>query len=139
MDALLSCDHRTWQLKLRPGLPIYANKDAEPLMSSTTSPQEKKRYALDRDHVKGAEYPHAFRKSWPRKRARINRAFRRNVRQMLQPTASGSVPEAAAMGRRERIQKHGVISVCERIRLAKLKRRAMIGAHKARRLRISGC
>ncbi len=52
-------------------------------MSKVKNPHEKKRLAYDRDHVSPAEYPHAFRKTWPRKKARAERRARRKVRQVL--------------------------------------------------------
>ncbi len=101
-------------------------------MSSIKSPPAKKRNALDRDHVVAAEYPHGFRKLWPRKKAWFNRSYRRKVRQLL-PTPSDDL--AADPVRREPMPKWGVVSVRERVRSKLLKREAMIGAHKARRSR----
>jgi hypothetical protein len=101
-------------------------------MSSVKSPREKKRLAYDRDHVTAAEYPHAFRKQWPRKKARANRACRRQVRQVLQ-AADGEI--AVHEIRREQVQKWGVVTVRTRIEQKREKRQAMVGAHKARRAR----
>jgi hypothetical protein len=57
-------------------------------MSKVKSPVDKKRLVYDRDHVTPAEYPHAFRKQWPRKKAKAERAARRKVRQVLQVAAA---------------------------------------------------
>lgn len=47
------------------------------------TPQEKKRLSLERDHPLSAKYPHAFRKSWPRKKRKVQKAFRHAVKQRL--------------------------------------------------------
>lgn len=41
------------------------------------TPQQKKQLELKKDHFTLAEYPHAFRKSWPKKKAHLNRQYRR--------------------------------------------------------------
>src|SRR5437879_4167166 len=97
-------------------------------MSSVKSPRRKKKHALDWDHVTPAEYPHAFRKLWPRKKAHTTRAHRRKVRQLL------GAGEDSAVGavRREEVRKWEVITVRERIQYKQEKRQALAG-HKARR------
>jgi hypothetical protein len=40
------------------------------------SPPERKRLSLDRDTVDESDMPHAFRRNWPRKKARAERAYR---------------------------------------------------------------
>jgi hypothetical protein len=46
-------------------------------MSSVHSPQQKKRLSYERDHyAKGAKSDKGFRKTWPRKKRKANRAFR---------------------------------------------------------------
>jgi hypothetical protein len=47
------------------------------------TPSEKKRLSLQRDRIQDVENPKAFRKLWPRKKARTKRANRRVVRQVL--------------------------------------------------------
>ncbi len=101
-------------------------------MSSVKSPRAKKRLAYERDHVAPAEYPHAFRKQWPRKKARAGRAYRRKVRQLLR-AAGADAPVAAV--RREEMRKWGTVPLRESVRLKQEKRRTMVGAHKARRAR----
>lgn len=48
-------------------------------MSSVKGPQQKKINAYQRDHRTVMEYPHAFRKNWPKKKARIIRRERRKL------------------------------------------------------------
>ncbi|MBI4676775.1 MAG: hypothetical protein HY748_04265 [Elusimicrobia bacterium] len=62
-------------------------------MSIVKTPQEKKRLSLKRDHPLLAEYPHGFRKSWPRKRRRAQQTFRHKVKQDLNP-AKGTMDSA---------------------------------------------
>ena len=52
-------------------------------MKRKLSPQEKKRLRYAKDFFNVAEYPHAFRVGWPRKKARMNRKFRRGVHELL--------------------------------------------------------
>lgn len=52
-------------------------------MGARRTPQEKKRLSLKKDHPLVAEYPHAFRKSWPKKKRRAQRTFRRKTKQAL--------------------------------------------------------
>jgi hypothetical protein len=47
------------------------------------SPQQKKALAYKRDRRITAEYPHAFRRYWPLKKARANRKYRRQVALVL--------------------------------------------------------
>jgi hypothetical protein len=49
----------------------------------TRTPHEKKRLSLERDTPLSAEYPKAFRKQWPRTKAKAERAFRHAQRQAL--------------------------------------------------------
>jgi len=58
------------------------------MRTSRYSPPEKKDRAYREDHVVTSEYPHAFRRQWPRKKARSHRAYRRRVNQLL-----GRLPE----------------------------------------------
>lgn len=47
------------------------------------TPQEKKRDRYTKDHVTAAEYPHAHRKSWPKKKPKAHRSRRKKVNQLL--------------------------------------------------------
>jgi hypothetical protein len=47
------------------------------------TPTEKKALSYKKDHAISAEYPHAFRRQWPRKKARVQRKERRQVNQSL--------------------------------------------------------
>ena len=103
-------------------------------MSKVKSPPEKKRLAYDRDHATLVEYPHAFRKTWPRKKANAQRVARRKVRQVLSETGDdGPVAEI----RRESVGK-SASTLREKVQFKKEKRKAMIGAHKARKSRRAG-
>ena len=52
-------------------------------MKQRSTPREKKELEYTKDHVDSSEYPHAFRKQWPRKKARSHRAYRRGIHQLL--------------------------------------------------------
>src|SRR5688572_352228 len=52
-------------------------------MKRRRTPAEKKALAYKKDRAIGAEYPHAFRRQWPRKKARVQRKERRQVSQSL--------------------------------------------------------
>jgi hypothetical protein len=87
------------------------------------SPQEKKRLSLERDRpVASSEYPKAFRKQWPRKKARAERARRSADRQALTVDPAGFVP-----ARRKRVRKWGTATLGEVI-ADKLERRAKLRA-----------
>jgi len=104
----------------------------EGAMSKVKTPHKKKRLAYDRDHVSPAEYPHAFRKNWPRKKATAERRARRKARQVL--AATGDDTEVATI-RRKQIWKWGVLTVRESLEFKRRKRQALIGTNKARRAR----
>jgi hypothetical protein len=99
-------------------------------MSKVKSSPEKKRLAYARDHVTPAEYPHAFRKNWPKTKAKAERAARHKARQVLEATWDDAV---VGMIRRKRVRKWGSISLHECVRFKQWKRQEMLGAHKARR------
>jgi hypothetical protein len=55
------------------------------------TPQEKKEEEYKYEIRPWCEAPHAFRKNWPRKKARVNRAERRDVKQTIgQDLSSGN-------------------------------------------------
>ncbi|WP_020472593.1 hypothetical protein [Zavarzinella formosa] len=101
-------------------------------MSKVKSPVEKKALAYCRDHVSPSEYPHGFRKTWPRKKIRPGRAARHKVRQILRTTGDDTL---AATVVRKKVRKWGVISLRESVDFKKWKRNQMIGARKARQAR----
>lgn len=98
-------------------------------MKRKPSPQEKKRLRYAKDFFNAAEYPHAFRVGWPRKKARANRKFRREVHELLRGARHVSeerVNEVADdrpitrkyIGKsipRERPRKWGVITLREKV------------------------
>lgn len=108
----------------------------------TRSPQEKKRLSLERDRPVMAEYPKAFRRNWPRKKAYAERARRHNAKQQLS-TYAGAAAAAGATNasatdvattaddtdlgqvKRERVVKWGTSTLGEVIP-AKIARRAAL-------------
>jgi len=56
-------------------------------VKQSKSPQQKKALFYHKDHHLLAEYPHSFARTWPRKKARANRKYRRQVRQILAESA----------------------------------------------------
>lgn len=52
-------------------------------MSRITDPTEKKAAAYENDYRNQSEYPHAFRRIFPRRKARANRTYRHQVRQYV--------------------------------------------------------
>jgi hypothetical protein len=72
---------------------------------------EKRTAALKRDHRTAMEAPHAFRKNWPKKKARVNRGRRRVGEAVLHTVLKGADPEALVVPRRRRgehLHKDGV-------------------------------
>jgi hypothetical protein len=81
-------------------------------MKKPSTPREKKQLEYKKDHAIGAEYPHTFRRSWPRKEAAARRAFRRKVRQLnatLEAHREDNFPDGAEPEaiRRRQVQKWG--------------------------------
>jgi hypothetical protein len=75
-----------------------------------TSP-EKRVAALKRDHRTEMDADHAFRKNWPRKKARVNRKRRRAARATVYAVSKGADAEALVVPRRlpgEHLRKMGV-------------------------------
>lgn len=52
-------------------------------MTKRKTPQQKKALFYQKDHHVNTEYPKAFARQWPRKKARANRKYRRQVEQTL--------------------------------------------------------
>jgi hypothetical protein len=64
-------------------------------MKAPKSPYLKKQNEYDKDMRPMIENPHAFRKNWPRKKARVNRSRRRRINVLVQ--------EAVAKGQCEEL------------------------------------
>jgi hypothetical protein len=81
------------------------------------NPQAKKALAYQRDHRIAAEYPHQFRRSWPRKEARLNRRYRRRVQQLLDAARQYTPEQQADLSvipvRRYIARKQGVVPLGE--------------------------
>jgi hypothetical protein len=85
------------------------------------TPSEKKALSYKKDYITIAEYPHAFRRNWPRKKARLQRAERRKVRQLLRQVTPEQQAEERDYTplkpvRRRRIKKWGVTALGTRVR-----------------------
>jgi len=96
------------------------------------TPQEQKRLRYTKDHVVLAEYPHLFRKSWPKKKAGRNQVYRRKVRQAL-IISPGETPDAQVLQseaqtiRRKPILRWGAVSLQERVAIKLRIRRSRLG------------
>ena len=88
-------------------------------MRRRKSPQLKKQDEYDKDYRPYTEYPHAFRKNWPKKKARANRRERSLVKILFQSTTDESKLTRAAIRsvkkRLPKIVKNGVVTLRERI------------------------
>ena len=104
------------------------------------SPQKKKDLEYSKDHFTFSEYPHAFRRNWKRKKARVNRQYRRKSDELLAQTKPGiSANESELIAGdltaahlqksvlRVRLRKSGTVTVGEKIKLKLERRRALIG------------
>ena len=83
-------------------------------MSRLKTPPEKRAAARQRDHRTEMEAPHAFRKNWPKKKARINRNRRRAASAAVRSVVLGAEPDGLLVPRRlrgEHIRKMGVGSL----------------------------
>jgi hypothetical protein len=100
-------------------------------MKKRRTPQEKKQLSLRKDHVVLAEYPHAFRKNWPKKKVRTNQVYRHKIRQVLSiqyEIDQIDLAEAAIKAiARKPIRKWGVVSLGERINNKLEVRRSRLG------------
>ncbi|MBL8045312.1 MAG: hypothetical protein JNL09_02165 [Anaerolineales bacterium] len=100
-------------------------------MKKRRTPQEKKQLSLSKDHVVLAEYPHAFRKSWPKKKARANQVYRHKIRQALSTQYDVDridLAESAVKAIvRKPIQKWDVVSLGERVNNKLEVRRSRLG------------
>lgn len=83
------------------------------------NPQAKKALAYQRDHRIAAEYPHQFRRSWPRKEARLNRRYRRRVQQLLDAARQYTPEQQADLSvipvHRYIARKQGVVPLGKRV------------------------
>ena len=87
-------------------------------MSRLKSPPEKKRAEYDRDHRTAMDAPHAFRKNWPKKKARRARVYRRVADSKVQAVLKGRDSEELVIPSRvrgSRLRKTGVGSLREAV------------------------
>lgn len=95
------------------------------------TPQEKKRLRYSKDHFVEAEYPHAFRRYWPKKKALASRAYRRTIRHKLVNIQEIPVLEEVDTHiraiRREEVNKGGATFLRELVDNKLSKRRHRLG------------
>jgi hypothetical protein len=79
-------------------------------VSRIKAPPDKKRAAYDHDHRTDMEAPHAFRKNWPKKKARLSRKHRRVADARVQAVLRGHDSEQLLIPPRPRgwLRKMGV-------------------------------
>jgi hypothetical protein len=83
-------------------------------LSKLKNPADKKRAAYDLDHRTAMEAPHAFRKNWRKKKARINRVRRRAADRVVKGVLNGADVETVVVPTRvrgEHLHKMGVTSL----------------------------
>lgn len=81
-------------------------------MSKLTDPTEKKMVAYKEDHRVPAEHPHAFRHSFPRKKARASRIYRHQVRRYVEDNTERILQEEESSVppvRRKSVRKWGSV------------------------------
>jgi hypothetical protein len=72
---------------------------------------EKRQAALKRDHRTDMEAPHAFRRNWPRKKARVNRNRRRAAEAVLHGVLKGADTDGLVVPKRLRGEHLGKVGV----------------------------
>lgn len=82
-------------------------------VSKITDPAEKKALTYREDHRYPAEYPHSFRKTFPRHKARANRKYRRQVRQYVETHATEPLEQSPLPVQREIVTKWTVMPLGE--------------------------
>jgi hypothetical protein len=88
-------------------------------MKRLKSPQLKKQDEYDKDHRPHMENPHAFRKNWPKKKARVHRRERAAVRSLFAGVEIGEVTTEVVKNVRRtlpKIVKSGVVPLRQRIK-----------------------
>lgn len=99
-------------------------------MSKIKSPPEKKLAAYERDHFTFAWYsPHVFRKTWKKKKSRINRVVRRKSKDLLHVAEGRSLNQMGPQEERlsselfrlgltkKKLRKDGVVSLQDKVRI----------------------
>jgi hypothetical protein len=79
------------------------------------SPRLKKQDEYDKDHRTFMEHPHAFRKNWPKKKARINRKERHLLQSLVAKGDEISSAQMRSLTRPKSIYKCGVETLREAI------------------------
>src|SRR4051812_48831264 len=84
-------------------------------MPTLKSRNLKKLDSYEKDHRVRAENPHAFRKNWPKKKARIRRGVRHREKKLLVDEANGNLEDLASNVRNvpafEKAKKDGVMTL----------------------------
>jgi len=112
------------------------------------SPQQKKQLQLKKDHFTFTNAPHAFRKNWKKKKAKVNRQYRRKSDQILataKPQITSSEAEALVGDvtsahvensiSKKRLRKRGTVLLGEKIKIKSRIRREKVGRRVASRRR----
>ncbi len=113
-------------------------------MRKRRSPSEKKRLAYQRDHyVSGGESRHAFRKNWPKKKAKLNQKHRHRAAQTLHrleklgdfesiesSTIEVTAEELKKIDSREKLLKWGLQSLKEYVENNQENRKGRHGRHR---------
>jgi len=68
-------------------------------------PNKKKQQSLDKDSRSNDEYPHTFRKNWPKKKSHAQRVHRRKTKELLQAAEPDNAQDAALSIRIEEVRK----------------------------------
>ncbi|HMZ79442.1 MAG TPA: hypothetical protein PLL06_07070 [Acidobacteriota bacterium] len=91
-------------------------------MSKIKNPLEKKHVSLIKDRYVPAEYPHAFRRQWPRKKKIATRQMRHTLNQLTHQTIAGGDLEAGEarfdkgfFNRRQKLFKSEIPNLAEHI------------------------
>jgi hypothetical protein len=92
-------------------------------MKRRKSPYLKKQDEYDKDYRPLIEHPHAFRKNWPKKKARVNRSERAAVRKLM---TSGRFEITSAslkkIKSRHWVRKCGILTLRQRLEFNRRRR-----------------
>jgi hypothetical protein len=103
-------------------------------MSSVHSPQQKKELSYNRDHRAKGKYDKAFRKTWPLKKRKAVRSFRRAANSLTARTLYDAESDATISSiKQKKLKKWGAPSLREDVERRMERRERRIGAKVARR------
>jgi hypothetical protein len=108
-------------------------------MKKILTPKEKKELDYERQHFSPGKNDKAFRRQWPIKKAKVQRAFRRIVNESLRRVNETGVEESewqATSKRRKSVTKWTIMNLRQRVQLKKENRAGMVNARKHRQSKI---